>query len=184
MMRGALVLSPHFVTLQGSELLPLVSTWINLTHSLVCGYNNCRCCHELISHYTEIILITIQTLLIILYTLTTFFCRISLCTTFTSEICYFLLGPRSTLLRRCCLMPIQIRTGVHSQFAGRAGTERERIFGTCAVLWTTCCCAEGVLCGLIAGTTERLIRWSSSLIKSIGMSTTSKNRLKIRVRSW
>lgn len=83
MMRGALVLSPHFVTLQGRELLPLVSTWINLTHSLVCRYNNCRCCHELISHYTEIILITIQTLLIILYTLTTFFCRISLCTTFT-----------------------------------------------------------------------------------------------------
>lgn len=112
MMRGALVLSPHFVTLQGRELLPLVSTWINLTHSLVCRYNNCRFCHELISHYTEIILITIQTLLIILYTMTTFFCRISLCTTFTSEICYFLLGPRSTLLRRCCLMPIQIRTGL------------------------------------------------------------------------
>lgn len=169
-------LSLHCVTLQGRES-SLVSTWINLTHSLVCRCNNCRCRHDLISHYTGIILITIQTLLIILFTMTTFLSRISLCTTSTSEISYFLLGPQSTLLRRCCLLPIQIRTGIHSQFAGRAC-----IFGTCAVLWRAV--LRGCCVGL-AGTTERLIRWSSSLIKTrgIGMSTTSKNRLKIRVRS-
>lgn len=118
----ALVLSLLCVTLQGREST-LVSTWINLTHSLVCRCNNCRCRHDLISHYTGIILITIQTLLIILFTMTTFLSRISLFTTSTSEISYFLLGPRSTLLRRCCLLPIQIRTGIHSQFAGRAWKE-------------------------------------------------------------
>lgn len=129
----ALVLSLLCVTLQGREST-LVSTWINLTHSLVCRCNNCRCRHNLISHYTGIILITIQTLLIILFTMTTFLSRISLFTTFTSEISYFPSWPTEHTFETM-LSAADPNPNWHSFTVCRAClyTERERIFGTCAV---------------------------------------------------